>query len=379
MPTPRRASPAPGIRWSDRQQRWRVTTEIGTGSRLHRRSKTALFPATATVKEMQRWQEATRVAMRDALDADQAAQPHAGDEPVTLADACTLFQPIIDQKPNHDSYAPNLDCWRRALGTVRLSDLTPRHLRLLWATWEQSFAVNTLNHRRQALLDCLKTTAPRYAALVREHIPHQRPPKSLPRELPYATVQRILNAMPANRSAAFLWVMAETGLPPQTLRRLSPESLDLKRRTMTLPPRAKGQTAAARVLPLTPAAVRAFQAFDQAGAWGGVTGTTLGTVWQRACAAVRAGAYPPNTPKSAQGTLISGPLKVPACTPYILRHSFAGRVLDATGGDVQALKELLQHEDLATTLRYVEARVQRSTKAAVDKLAAWIQTTDPDQ
>lgn len=371
MPTPRRTSPAPGIRWSDRQQRWKVSTEIGTGSRQDRRRKTALFPATASLKEMQRWQEATRVALRAALDDTQARTP--SDTPATLDDACRLYQPVIDQMPNRGSYAPNLAAWRRALGHACLDAWPARDVRVLWTAWEARYSPHTLNHRRQALLDCLTTVAPHAVDTVSATVPHTRPPKSLPRELPYATVQRILAAMPDTKAAAFLRVMAETGLPPATLRRLTRESVDTARATMTLPPRAKGATAAARVLPLTPAAVRAFQHFDRVNAWAGVTGTTLGLVWRRACAAVRAGAYPPTTPRQSRGTL-GEPYPVPACSPYILRHSFAGRVLDATHGDVQALKELLQHEDLATSLRYVEARVQRSTRAAVNALAA----LDPD-
>jgi site-specific recombinase XerC len=70
---------------------------------------------------------------------------------------------------------------------------------------------------------------------------------------------------------------------------------------------------------------------------------------------------------------------LPHLHPYVLRHSFATLVLDATGGDLQQTKELLQHADLATTLTYTRARVSSSLVDAVAKVAAVAPTRCPHQ
>jgi len=127
--------------------------------------------------------------------------------------------------------------------------------------------------------------------------------------------------------------------------------------TVRLPPRQKGRKVAGVVLPLTPAAVSAFEEFIASDAWRGVTSQTLAIIWGRAVKAV-------NDARAATGAT-----PVPKCSPYHLRHSFAGMVLDATGGDLQATKELLQHADLETTLRYARGRIGRSVGAAAVALA----------
>jgi integrase len=269
--------------------------------------------------------------------------------PVTLARAAETYLATITGMASADSRKHDLAAWTCVLGAVPVDQLTPVALLTVWNGWTRTTAISTRQHRRTALLACLKLTAPTVEPMARAAIPWPAPARALPRELPYPTIAAILAAMPSSRAQTMLSVMAETGLPPQTVRRLTADDVNLQARTVRLPARDKGAGAHAVVLPLTAGAVAAFRAYG----WQPVSKASLWTVWSRAVRAVRAAGIP-----------------CAPCSPYILRHSFAGRVLDATNGDLQALRELLQHMDLETSLQYVRARASRSVRAAVDAMDA---------
>jgi len=336
--------------------KWRVAVEVG--GRHTRRSTSALFPLDTPTRVLRAWQDAARTRLRAELDADAERQPlTAADAPLTLEDAAETYLRTVTAMPSYESRAADLLAWTRALGHFALLDLTPHQLKVTWNGWVKLLvSKSTLNHRRTALVQCVAHTVPALVPMVKDALPHQGKHKGTPKELPHALIRTILDAMTPSVSAAFLRVMAETGLPPETVRRLPADDVDEDRRQMTLPPRHKGAGVAGVTLPLTRAAADAFRQYRAAG-WASVRKQTLGIVWARACAVVR-----------ATGT------RVPVCTPYILRHSFALRLLDASKGDLQALQEALQHADLETTLTYVRARVKRSVKAATEALDA----ADPD-
>jgi integrase len=329
-----------------------VSVEIGTGSRAGRPTASTLFPLDTTARAMKAWQESARTRLRAGIDADaevRKAPPPA--TPLTLNDAAEKYLLTVTAMDSYESRAADLLAWRRAIGHTPIADLSANTLQLTWNDWVHAkVAKSTLNHRRTALLQCLTRTAPQLVAMAKEALPHQGKHKGTPKELPHATIRQILDAMPPSASAAFLRVFAETGVSPETLRRMAPDDVDEDRRQMTLPPREKGDGVAGATLPITRAGAAAFRLYRAAG-WQSVTKQTLGIVWGRACAAVR-----------KAGT------RVPKCTPYILRHSYALRLLDASKGDLQALQEALQHADLETTLTYVRARVKRSVRAATDAL-----------
>jgi integrase len=341
-------SPAPGIRWF--RTKWRASVSVG--GRGARRTTSTLFAADTPVREMRAWQDAAKTRLRATAAADAELQPRPG-QARTLDEAAQAYLLTVTAMPSYESRAADLLAWRRALGHVRLDALTVRDLLTTANGWRKAgAAVSTLNHRRTALVACLELHDAALATIARDTLPYNVEPLPVPRELPYPLVRQVLAAMAPSKAAAFLGVMAETGLPPETLRKLTADDVDERRRRVTLGVRQKGGKVAGVVLPLTPAAAFAFAAYRTANAWGGVTRQTLGIVWARACAAVR-----------AAGTV------VPDCTPYILRHSFAGRVLDATGGDIQALQQLLQHRDLETTMRYARSRAQRAAVEAIEKLS----------
>lgn len=363
-----RESPGPGIRWDASRQQWRAFVEVGSGAgrTAGRLTTSRRFPEGTPLREMREWQERARVALRLQRDAGPVAgltPATAPEADPTLAQAADAYLETVTAMPSYASRRHDLLAWVRALGDTRVDALTARDLLLVWNGWRAGkVAASTLQHRRTALLQCLTLMAPAVAALAKATLPRPASARSLPRELPYPTIRLIVAAAGETRAGTMLAVMAETGLPPETLRRLTARDVDLRAASVRLPARRKGGTAAPVTLPLTPMACEAFRRFFAAGGQGGVAKATLYTVWQRGCAAVRA----------------SG-VDVPPCSPYILRHSFAGRVLDARPGDLQALQFLLQHEDLETSMGYVRARVGRSTAAAIEALAELQRQPDPSR
>lgn len=363
-----RPSPGRGIRWDARRSGWRVTVEIGTGTRTYRLTDHARFPVDAPVPQMRAWQDAARVALRARLADDQAqvsAEPAPGETP-TLHQAGTTYLADVTAMPSYASRRADLRAWSTSLGDVPVDAITRAQLRGAWNTWRKTgVADNTLNHRRTALLECLRAGGhSAQVRLVRKALKRRRPADEAPREIPFPIIAAILDAMPDSATRDFVRVCAATGLPPQTVRRLlqRPTDVDLARATMCLPARAKGQAVAGTWVPLTPAGVMAFGALLARVARQGFVPafrrSGLYTSWQRAVTRVQAA-------RQARG---DAPL--PPMRPYDLRHSFVGLVLDATGGDLQATKEWVQHAELATTLRYAHARVSRSLAAAAVAVAA---------
>jgi integrase len=375
----RRTNPAPGIAWLDARKKWKAEVEIGVGSRQERKRKAAYFSRDTPLSTMVAWQEGARVELRAQLD-DQRERyaPITKQTISTVADAVAYYIPTITVK-NEGSRITDLRAWLHAptpegpLGPQRLAALNDYNLTVIWKAWRKVVAVSTLNHRRTALLACLRRAAPDLVAVAQQAIPHTVERLGKPRELQREEVDAILAALPPNsRATAFIRVLAETGMGPETLRRMQPDDVDERRCTMVLTPRQKGGGADGVTLNMTEEAADAFQAYRAAG-WRPVVRATIKVVWDRAVAAVRTGSYPRNIPHEARGTL-GAPRPIPDCTPYVLRHSFAIRFLDACEGDVtdamDKLRQYMQHQDLSTTHRYIRARTTRGVASAIAALNA---------
>jgi integrase len=121
--------------------------------------------------------------------------------------------------------------------------------------------------------------------------------------------------------------------------------VDWEAGTVAVHGRRKGKGTAGRIVPLTPAGVKALKAMHREDAWGTFSRATLRVVFQRACA--KAG------------------LKGDDFTPYDLRHSFGTEIYLASG-DIRATQVLMGHSSATLTHRYtlaaVDPRVARALK-----------------
>src|SRR5262245_2137095 len=170
-----------------------------------------------------------------------------------------------------------------------------------------------------------------------------RRPKQLEvREIDYATIERILDAMPTYRRSRTkvlslakirATVIAYTGIPPHLMKQIEARDLSLYSDppTVDLQGRTKGEGVEARTVPLTPEGVDAFKAFHAANAYGPFEESGVNRAFKSAAKRV--------------GVL----RRVHA---YDLRHSF-GSMLYRAFGDLAAVAFVMMHAKGSTvTPRY---------------------------
>lgn len=165
-----------------------------------------------------------------------------------------------------------------------------------------------------------------------------------------------------NQAKVRLRVILETGLPPQTLKRVTSDDLDLRTKTVRTQPRRKGSGAKGRVLPLTDQAVDAWRAFHDAGLYGwydhrACNRSFTGAVkrYRKAWAAER-----PGEPCPLPDDLHS----------YDLRHAMLSNAFRVTG-NLKVVGYLAGHtEHSPLTGRYVQAAVDDVVAEAVQQISA---------
>ena len=193
-------------------------------------------------------------------------------------------------------------------------------------------------------------------------------PKPEARGTDYATIARVLSAMPDFRtprrgqppsvrslSKLRAAVIAYTGIPPGLLAEIEPGDLTFTTEPATcrIDGRDKGEGGVeARRVPLSAEGRAAFWAFDQAQAYGGFESSPLNRSFQRACRRV-----------GVSGLVL-----------YDLRHSF-GAQLYRTTRDLATVGRLLLHAEGSP----VTARYAKAANAAVDvaAVAAFSATLPP--
>jgi integrase/recombinase XerC len=165
-----------------------------------------------------------------------------------------------------------------------------------------------------------------------------------------------VEAAVALRDRAVLEILYGSGLRVSELCGLRPGDVDLARRRLTV----LGKGAKERVVPLSPPAADALQAWLDGGR------RVLATTETPAEAVFVNRRARPLSPRDVRRILdrrASGPAH-----PHALRHTFATHLLDG-GADLRAVQELLGHADLATTQLY--------THVSRERLRGVLETTHP--
>lgn len=311
------------------------------------------FPLDTPRAVVRQWQDDTRRALRDARTQRTAALP-AG----SLAEDVARYLALVPtDRQREDGYL--LAHWSQPLGARRRAELTAADLRAVEAGWD--VAASTTKHRRQALLRLYRALDGPEAVCPTRGLPRLATPLPAVRAVPFALAVRVLTYLPArgrpvkgerrstvSRSAIRLRLLLYTGLPPATLKRLTPADVDLDAGTVRIPPRRKGRGAPPATLPLLPEARTAFRDWIVAAAWGGFSTQALGHALKRAVKQAQAAGEP-----------------VPDWfSPYTLRHTFLSHVL-AHSGDLAAVAELAQHSTLAMTRRYTQLAASVRAKHAL--------------
>jgi integrase len=362
--------------YDPKDPRWRGIHRHGAGLRAavshgRGRSKTyAYFPLETPLSEMQEWRADEQAAARVQRKRRARRGTLAGDAPRYLA-AITAMPTFKDRKRM-------IALWVECFGDRRRDAITPAEIRAQCQRWLTEprgvdddgqplppLSPHTVNLRLRALsnlytvLDGPRADNP--ARLVEE----ADEPESAPRDLDYATIARIIAAMPdrgrpvkgQDRGTVSLTkirirILAYSGLPPASLKRVWPDDVDLERAFVTLSGRRKGKGTAAAILPLLPLAVDAFRDLLAANGCGPFSTSSLYKSFMRA----------------------AGHAQVSNVSPYALRHSFATTVYDLSE-DEHLVMALLMHSSLKTSETYRRRAIARVLQRKTARLGRHFGTT----
>ena len=332
------------------------------------------FPPDEPLEHIRAWREKTKGEHGGTI-----ATPRG-----TFADDIDQYVRRVAAKTSIRQIAAHLELWARALGRDRSRhSIRTEEIDAIMQEWlctpttpapgphggrpsgADGVAPATVQKRRSTLRSFFRVMNGKAGANPVRASQSFRPGKPEARGTDYATIARILAAMPdyhtprrgqlptvLSLSKLRAAVIAYTGIPPGILGTLTRADLCFTTpATVRIPERVKGAGVEARTIPLTAEGRAAFRAFDQANAYGTFPTSPLNLVFQRACARVG----------------------VHGLTLYDLRHSFGAQVYRTTR-DLATVSRLLLHaEGSVITARYAKAAHAAVDVAAVAAFSASLQ------
>ena len=307
------------------------------------------FPRDTSIKTIKNWQGDTKAALRK-------LRPKIGRG--TFAADVERYLGGRTQMPTYKERAAHLALWCAEFGPRNRHTIETLEIDTVLSRWlDTGLQPSTVRNRRTALqalwtgLDGKAAPNPVREALM----PVLAQPEA--RAIPFKTIAKILDAMPdvgqgrpgearddQSKTKARLAVIAYTGLPHALIKKLTPEAINWRTKTVTVPARKKGKGAAGRILPLTAEGAKALKTFGELECWGNFSNSSMIKSFRRACTAAKVH---------------------PAPRVYDLRHSFATEMYRQTG-DPKATAELLMHSPSSQMMdRYTIGGVAPRLKLAV--------------
>lgn len=332
------------------RDRYGYRVKVGAGG-LRRERR---YPKHAKLSTMQAWRDEQRPSLR------QAAQTATRG---TFAADVEAYLDAVQELPTFKERKHLMSLWTAVFGERVRESITSLDISTQLSAWlAEGLAASTVAHRRSALMNMWTVLDGTDAKNPVRATPKPEEPDPERRDLSYTVIEKILQAMPdvsraeagkarpvGSKTAARLRVIAYTGLPQASLKRLQPRDIDFDAGTVTLRPRRKGKGSKTLVVPLLPQGLDALRQFATLDCWGPFSTSAMYHSFQRACKA----------------------LGLTGLRPYDLRHSF-GTLVYSIGGDIRAAQLLLGHKSAATTQRYTQgaevARLRLVTAAVGEAL-----------
>lgn len=320
--------------------------QVGHGPQARRKERR--FPFTASIRDIQRWQDDARRALR-------LTQHVAGRH--TLAADVERYIAQVQHLVSWRELRAELRAWTVRLGDRPRWTVTAEDVRLARVVWlDAKVAPRTVNHRVDALRRLYRALDGRRAETpcddVRPLSVAPRPPQGVPVAVIRATYSGLLAQEAAGRlrsakSRARFMVCAACGTRPSEVMRAQPTDVDLERRVWRTRTGKGGYRPGG--LYLNDDMLAAWQLFAEAGAWG----VFEVSAWNRT---LRSAGWPAG-------------LRV-----YELRHSVGLELSDA-GTDLADISAWLGHtRPLTTRSHYVPVQAGRM-RAMSDRLAGRIDWT----
>ena len=299
------------------------------------------FPLGTPLREIYRWQDETRMALRQVAHPDrrQPSNRTFETDAMRYLDQITLSDPVPRRS--------EVRAWLEYFGRWRRARITPADVRGVVKNWiEAGVAPKTVQNRLNTLrhlyrvLDGRGVETP--ADDVRAPTPVKTPPIVVPPEVILTVEANLRKAEQAGRlrnskTRARFMVIATTGKRPSEVQRAQPPDVDLERRVW-IPRDGKGGFCPG--VYLNDSMIVAWKLFIAANAWGSFrTGS-----FDRAL-------HTAGWPKHIR--------------PYNLRHS-VGIALSEAGVDLADVQAHMGHKRLSTTRRHyvpvLNSRMQRASE-----------------
>jgi integrase len=349
------------------------SSRAGTQTRARER-----FPLGTAVGDIRAWQHGARHELAT------AAPPSAPGRGSLAADIAEFVAALPEGRYRVDT-EDLLSHWSRsAIGARDRRTITRLDLLAVISEWATAGAAeNSCNRRLSRLRKLYRAFDGLDDGNPTDAIQYLREPRAEPRDIPARIVQLIVSSLPdqgraergktrptVSETKTRLRVMAWTGIPPETLRRVRPRDLDLDHARVYLRPRRKGKGTHGAWVTLLPLAIDAFRDFAAAGLFGRKwSGSSVGKTWRVGIARATAAAARVAAETGDQSWSKEIAALPSKCRPYDLRHAFASEIYRETG-DIGAVSELLQHASFETTKRYTRGAVSARVAAAIAKAGA---------
>jgi integrase len=316
----------------------------GKGKRMEKR-----FPAGTALRTMTRWQEDASRELRERPSTNTGTL--AADVPIYMAARTTMATRKTRER--------HLGLWVAALGGARhRNTVTPIEVRTQIERWlsTTSWSTITANHLRTALSNFYTVLNGKAGYNPVRSVKKQKTKRKPRKPLTYPLFERILEHIPTawrgrrrrrnatlrNQMIARLRVLAYVGLPHTQIKALLPADLFVEERLVRVQGRDKGAGTDDVYMPLSARGLVALQAFFGCHAEGPFRNETMRDLFM-------------------DGAERVGRLDL---TPYDLRSLFAATVLRASKNR-SALKDLMQHENEATTAHYARDAIRDELRAAL--------------
>lgn len=286
-----------------------------------------------------RWlvQERARLSADVTLVAARVAEADA-----TFASDVERYLATISSAGHRRNSQGYLQHWVRHLGDHPRNSITDVHAQTAFA--QMAVAPATKIHLRRALINFYETLNGKSGYNPGRAITKPAKPEEEVRDLPWADIEALFDAMQPSKAKARLMLIAYVGLPQKQIKLLRPSDLRLDRRELVVHPRRKGAGVAGMVQALSDAALAALQEFARLDAFGTFQNLQLVRAFHSAA-------------KRARVTLPEG------ARPYDLRHSYLTEIA-RSGADIRDIATLGMHSTLEQTARYIKGVAsERATKA----------------
>jgi integrase/recombinase XerD len=319
---------APGIYKMDNGSH-RVVARVGD-RKSGPRPKEKRFPASASLRDMKRWQEDQRSLLRR-----ETMRPVRG----TLAADVPAYLNRMEgalQFPTNRRY--EIGAWLGPFGHRRRDSIEPQEIEQQVREWQRTkVAASTIRHRLSALSKLYKELDGKRAYNPVASVERPAEPRPGANAVPLEQILKVLDALTdrVERNGrgwvtlARLRVITMTGMRHSQVMRLQPADIWLDATPAIVNVNAAGKGGRPHWKPLTEDGVAALRLFIEKNAFGAFSQSSVHKSWRRACA--DAG--------------------VPFFNPYRLRHSWA-TTLRAGGLDLADVQELIGHTSAKTTVRY---------------------------